>query len=226
MNLPEVLQKLDAGSIVTLYRVDTRGIGGTDVFNFHAGTDVGGQNIVWQGVTYVRFPVEADGFELNTRGTLPRPRMKVANIEGVMYTVLREHEDLVGATVTRKRTFARFLDGQPTADWTQQFPDDVYFVERKVSENQIYIELELASVLDFEDVKLPRRQIIAGMCSWQYRSAECSYAGSSYYDADGGVVGTIQQDVCAKTVPACKLRFGSNGILPYGGFPAARVYSI
>jgi len=36
--------------------------------------------------------------------------LKIANITGILVSLLREHEDLLGAKVTRHRTFAKYLD--------------------------------------------------------------------------------------------------------------------
>lgn len=226
MNLPELLQQLDAGAIIELFEVDATSISGvpTDVFRFHAGTNNISQPVVWQGLSYTPMPVEASGFDLTPRGTLPRPVFKVANLSGSISALMISFEDLVGAKVTRKRTFARYLDGQPGADPTQYLPDDIYFVERKVSETHVAVELELASALDLEGVELPSRPILVDVCAWQYRSAECSYTGSNYFNVNDDPVSLFGQDVCSHKVTGCKKRFGARGVLPFGGFPAAKLY--
>ena len=80
---------------------------------------------------------------------------------------------------------------------------------------------ELASKFDLAGQKLPKRQIVANVCQWVYRSSECSYTGSSYFDVNGNSVTTLAQDACGKRVGSCKLRFGANGELPFGSFPGA-----
>ena len=79
MTIASDIQKLDPGVLVEVFKLDATGIGG-DVFHFHAGTN-GLQNyLVWQGVTYTRYPVEAEGFELKATGTAPRPKLRASNI--------------------------------------------------------------------------------------------------------------------------------------------------
>lgn len=224
MNVPELLQQLNVDSIIELFRVSTGPIGGTDIFSFHAGTNGVNAPIVWQGVTYQPFPIQADGFDKTTRGTLPRPRLRIANVTGILSALVIDFDDLVGAKVTRRRTFARYLDGQPTADPTQELTSDVYYVEKKLSETKASIEFELASAIDLQGFQLPSRDIVANMCTSDYRGPECGYTGVIYFNVRNQPEGSLALDVCSKTVTGCKARFASSGVLPFGGFPAARTY--
>lgn len=226
MSIQSDIQKLNPGTLVELFTLDATAIGG-EVFNFHAGTSELGTDVVWQGVSYTRYPVEAEGFELRATGTAPRPKVRASNVQGILGAAIRVNDDLIGAKVTRKRTFARYLDainfadGNPFADPNVSFSDEVYFVDRKVTENKVMIEWELVSAMDLAGVKLPRRQIIANICPWRYRGAECNYTGGPV--ATGADVPTTdpEQDACGRKLSSCKLRFGANGVLRYGGFPAA-----
>lgn len=227
MTIPAAdIQKLTPGVLVELFTLDASPIGG-EVFHFHAGTNELGGDVVWQGVTYARYPVEAEGFEMRATGTAPRPKIRAANINGVLSAVVREVDDLVGAKVTRKRTFARYLDavnfagGNPSADPNVAFPDEVYYIDRKVTENRVMVEWELVSAMDLAGVKLPRRQIIANVCPWKYRGTECNYTGGPVADIYNNPTSDPAKDVCSKKLTGCKLRFGANGVLRYGGFPAA-----
>ena len=107
-----------------------------------------------------------------------------------------------------------------TADPNARFPDERWFIDRKASETRDAITFELASKFDLAGQKIPRRQIIANICQWKYRSPECGYAGTNYFDVDGNPVNNENNDVCGKRIASCKLRFGS-GDLPFGSFPAA-----
>jgi len=86
------------------------------------------------------------------------------------------------------------------------------------------VEFELSSPLDLVGVMLPRRVIIQNVCPWVYRGAECGYAGSTYFDTNDNPVGSLGQDVCGKRLASCKARFGTNGVLPFGGFPSCGQY--
>jgi phage-related protein len=92
--------------------------------------------------------------------------------------------DLGGAKVVRIRTLKKYLDGQAGADPHAKFPDEIWYVDRKSNENRAVVEFELASKFDLVGVMLPRRQIIANVCQWKYRSAECGYTGPPVADAN------------------------------------------
>jgi lambda family phage minor tail protein L len=220
------IQSLTPGTLVDMYVLDATAIGGT-VLRFYTGVNELGNDIVWQGNTYTRFPIEISGFEKNSKGAIPRPKAKIANITGLVGALVHGLNDLIGATVTRKRTFLKYLDavnfaaGNPSADPAVEFPAETYIIDRKTSENKVYIEFELAAAWDVQGVKLPRRQCIANICPWAYRSAECGYAGGAVADANDVATGTLALDACGKRIASCMLRFGSNNELPFGGFPGA-----
>jgi lambda family phage minor tail protein L len=214
-------------SIVEMFVLDTTPIGGADIFYWHPGTTVAGTPIVWQGVTYQPFPTEASGFEVSSAGKLPRPTLRASNIGGALGVFVRSYDDMLGALVTRKRTLGKYLDavnfsgGNPNADPDTHFPDDVFNVARKVSENALFVEFELAVKFDVAGIMLPRRQVIAGTCQWVYRSIECTYRGPPVQDIDGDPTSDPAKDACRKTLGACRARFGQKGLLPTSAFPAS-----
>jgi lambda family phage minor tail protein L len=226
----EELAKLNPSAIIELFELhlDNTLHGSTDVYRFHAGAnaDVDG-NVVFNGNTYTRIPVKADGFEFTNTGTLPRPTLTISNLDGTMTTLLllvnatTAGNDLGGAEVRRIRTLKKFLDGESTADPNAKFPDERWYVDRKANESRDEVTFELASKFDLAGQKLPKRQIIANVCQWVYRSSECSYTGTDYYDVNGNEVSTEAADVCGKRVESCKLRFGNTAQLPFGSFPGA-----
>ena len=226
MTIATDIQKLAPGAIVELFEVDLTPFGG-DLLRFHAGTNQLTQNIVWQGNTYTAFPVQASGFEFTGQGQAPRPRLLVANVFGSITALVLQYDDIVGAKVTRKRTLSKYLDAvnfpggvNPTADPTAEFPNDVFYVDRKSSENNEIVEFELAPAMDVTGVMLPRRQIIQNICPWRYRGAECGYTGTSYFNTNDQPTDQAN-DACGKRLSSCKLRFGEFAELPYGAFPAA-----
>ena len=233
--LIEDVYKLSPGALIELFELDATMIKDTSdnfgtIYRFHSGKNELNTDITWQGNVYSAFPIEAEGFKLTSEGLLPKPKIKIANIDGAIAALNRSFSDLVGAKLSRKRTLIKYLDsinfasGNPLEDTSQYFPDDIYYVNRKVTENRVFIEYELASPMDVEGVKLPRRQIIQNVCPWVYRESECGYAGSSYWDVNDNVVLLITLDVCSKKIGACKLRFGEDSTLPYGGFPGAGLF--
>lgn len=223
MTVAESIQTLEPGAVIILYELDATALG-AGVLRFHAHLQQG--PIFWQGAEYSPWPVSADGFAL-TSDKPPQPKLTVANIDRVATVLCATFDDLVGAKVTRRRTLAQFLDaenfpgGNPSADPSEHLPDEIWFVERKTAETVEAVEWELASAMDFNGVRLPRRQIIANQCTWAYRSAECSYAGGPVAKDDDTPTSNPAEDRCGKRLQSCRLRFGEDARLPYGGFPAA-----
>ena len=224
MSIAADIQKLDPGSLIDLFELDATEIGGS-LFYWTNEVNELGNNVVWNSNTYFKMPIEADGFEKSGDGKQARPTIRAANVTGLVGALARELEDLIGAKVTRHRTFVKYLDavnfvaGNPLADPNAAFDPEVWFVERKVSENGIFIEFELASALDMQGVFLPRRQVIRNVCTWQYRSAECGYSGGAKATENDVPTTNINLDRCGKRITSCELRFGLNAPLPFGGFP-------
>jgi len=52
------------------------------------------------------------------------------------------------------------LANPSTPDTSQQLPEEIYFVDRKVIENRDLVEFELASVFDLAGVRVPKRQCL------------------------------------------------------------------
>lgn len=218
------IQLLSPTAMMELFVLDLGRRGG-GAFYFHAGTNELNGDVVWQGQTYVRMPISATGFDKRSTGALPRPVIQVSNINGIMGAQARDFGDFLGCKLTRKRTFARFLDavnftnGNLEAAPDQALLDEVWFFDRKSNENATLLEFELASAMDMQGVMLPRRQIIQNCCAWVYRSPECAYAGPAVAKVDDTPTTDMTLDKCSKKLSGCKLRNGPNGILPYGGFP-------
>ena len=70
----------------------------------------GTRPIFWQGRSYQPLPVDVEGLESPSDGRLPRPKLRLANPSGLLSAIVASNYDFHGCKVTRKRTFAKFLD--------------------------------------------------------------------------------------------------------------------
>ena len=231
----EELSVLAPSAIIEMFELhlDSTLHGSSDVYRWHSGVnDQVTGNLVWNGETYFRVPVQAEGFEFKNGGTLPRPTLTVANTDSTVTAILllvnaiTVGNDLAGAEVRRIRTLKKFLDaanfaaGNSNADPYASLPEERYFIDRKTSEDRNQVTFELASKFDLAGQKIPKRQCIANICQWEYRSSECGYTGSNYFDINDNAAASLAQDRCGKRLSSCKLRFGANGELPFGSFPS------
>ena len=167
------LQDINPSAIIELFtlQLSTALHGANTIYRFHAGSNLNANGkIVWAGNEYLRFPIQASGFAFQ-RGQLPRPKIIISNATGLISSILltvnetTTGNDLTGATVTRIRTLAKFLDavnfanGQnATADANAEFPKEIYAIDRKSAENRETVEFELAAPTDLAGVRIPKRQ--------------------------------------------------------------------
>lgn len=226
--LKKEIQSLSPTARVELFELDMNVTTSGGKKYFHAGTNELGVPVVWQGVEYQPWPIIAEGFDKSGQGKLPRPKIQVSNLNGLISAEVMANDDLLGCRVIRRATHARFLDavnfpnGNPTADPSQHFPDEVWYIDQKTSENRLMVEFELASPFDLMGVQLPNRQILKNSCCWAYRGAECGYTGP-YFDRTDAPTSMASADCCSKRISGCEARkkYFANGIIPFGGFPGA-----
>lgn len=226
MSIQAEIQSLSPSAQMEFFVLDATAIGG-GVSRFHAGTNALQMPVWWQGQEYLPLPIEAEGFDMSTKGTLPKPRIRIANINGLFSAEVRDRDDLIGSKVVRKRTHTKYIDARNfpggvnlTADPNQHLTDDIWFVDRKVTENKYIIEWELASAFDVQGVMLPFRQVVQNSCQWRYRGPECGWTGG-YYDKNNLPANSSANDYCAKHLSSCRCRF-LNSDLPFGGYPGAQ----
>lgn len=187
------IQKGWHDAIVEMYDIDLSPITGdaNDIYYFTNQLKPDSSAIEWKGNTYDALPIISTGYERNTTGQIAQPSLTVANILGTFSTAIADYDDLVGAKITRRRTFAKYLDGEPLADTTQEFPVDIFYIERKVEESALVISWQLNSVMDLEGLQLPRRVITQNHCLWKYRSSECSYTGPPIFTKDDEMISLV-----------------------------------
>ena len=169
------LQSVNPSAIIELFTLETDAVlhGSNQGYRFHNGTSLNNnQDIVWAGDSYLKMPIQATGFAFQ-KGQLPRPKLTVSNALGTITAILLNvnkvtaGNDLAGATVTRIRTLARYIDAvnfpgnsNPlgTPDPTAEFPKEIYKIDRKSAENRDVVEFELAAAIDLVGVRAPQRQ--------------------------------------------------------------------
>ena len=167
------LQSINPSAIIELFtlQLSTSLHGANTIYRFHAGSNLNANGkILWAGNEYLRFPIQASGFAFQ-KGQLPRPKIIISNATGLISSILltvnetTTGNDLTGATVTRIRTLAKFLDKEnfinntnPTEDPTAEFPKEIYAIDRKSTETREIVEFELAAPTDLAGVRIPKRQ--------------------------------------------------------------------
>lgn len=179
-------------TLLSLYELDGRAIGLSTVYRFYDGTNNNFQPLVFNGVTYTGFPVKVEGLDLDGKGTLPRGTVTFANINGFVSTLLLQYSQLNKAKFVRQRVYARYIDATNfeggvnpygAADPSAVFDPEIFFINRKIREDQDVVSFEVVTSLELESVKLPNRPILAMICPFRFRDpTTCNYTGAPISD--------------------------------------------
>lgn len=173
-------------------------------------------DILFNGVTYNRFPVRFDGIGISTDGTIEKAKLSIANVSREIMYYVESYDGLRNRPVTVRTVFERFLDlrytvspdgtvtteANPEADSTAYILDS--FIVDSYSATEQVVEFTLDPAIDLE-VKMPRRAYTES-CYWKYRDPDtCRYTGEEIAGQPG----------CPKTLSACQTR---NNQANFGGF--------
>ncbi|WP_108963896.1 phage minor tail protein L [Escherichia coli] len=193
---------------VVLWEIDLTVQGGERYF-FCNELNEKGEAVTWQGRQYQAYPIDGSGFEMNGKGSSARPSLTVSNLFG-----------LVGATVVRRRVYARFLDavnfvaGNPEADPEQELSDR-WVVEQMSQLTAMTASFVLATPTETDGALFPGRIMLANTCMWDYRGDECGYNGPAVADEFDNPTTDIRKDRCSKCMRGCELR---RNVGNFGGF--------
>ncbi|EPZ9807662.1 phage minor tail protein L [Escherichia coli] len=129
-------------------------------------------------------------------------------------------QSLVGATVVRRRVYARFLDavnfvaGNPEADPEQELSDR-WVVEQMSELTAMTASFVLATPTETDGALFPGRIMLANTCMWDYRGDECGYNGPAVADEFDNPTTDIRKDRCSKCMRGCEMR---GMVANFGGF--------
>lgn len=226
------VQYLAPGELIELFELDATDFGAAQVYYFVMATD-DGSAVEFNGIEYSPLDFEIEGLQISGTGQLPEPTMKLSNTDNTLGAAINSFNDLVGAKLTRRKTFSKYLDGEPGADPTAIIPPDIFVIEQKTSQNKYFVEFKLVPIIDYQGIRCPKRQVLRDNCPFVYRTPTdstsfdysnvigCPYTGNDYFDVDGNVEGSALDDRCGKFLSSCALRFpGDDTEIPYGGFPS------
>lgn len=219
------LSDLEQDCLIDLWEVDLRRLGG-ELLRFCNVQNELGKAVIWKGQTYQAYPIQAEGFELSGQSKTNRPKLNVSNIFGMVTSLAQSYNQLIGAVVIRRQTYAQFLDAanfqaaqNPKADPTQEIVSK-FVVEQLSNLNSETATFTLAAPSEADGAIIPARIMLANICTWQYRGEGCGYSGAPVADRFDMPTQDTTKDECSKTLQGCKARFGATAVLPFGGFPS------
>ncbi|WP_224156695.1 phage minor tail protein L, partial [Escherichia coli] len=146
--------------------------------------------------------------------------LTVSNLFGLVTGMAEDLQSLVGATVVRRRVYARFLDavnfvaGNPEADPEQELSDR-WVVEQMSQLTAMTASFVLATPTETDGALFPGRIMLANTCMWDYRGDECGYNGPAVADEFDNPTTDIRKDRCSKCMRGCEMR---GMVANFGGF--------
>lgn len=232
------LQRLYPGSIITLIEVDATKFGG-QIYRMHSENVrytpeelleaqktgvLPPKEIIFRGNAYGARPFGISGIGFTGNGKAEKPKLTLSNLDSRISAMIRSYNGMMQAKVTIWITAAELMDDAGNVE-DGAYRKLVYYVERPSMVNKSIAEFELTSPYDMDGIMIPAR-VTQSVCYWAqrnwYRSGKgCGYNGNRMFDKDNKPVSDPSLDRCAGTVTACKLRFGENNPLDFGGAAVA-----
>jgi lambda family phage minor tail protein L len=212
---------LQLDSIIDLYIIDLSSVAvepnSAATLYFTSQLDTDGQtSLLYGGNSYTAIPIVSDGFEISSKGSMPRPTVTIGNINSGLNTLLAAYGSFIGAKFTRIKVFYEYLDGKEKGGLGAFLSKDKWVINRKTNHNNTYIKFELKNPLDLENVFVPRGQFTR-KCSFRYRRWDqatesfiygtCPYTDETHNFDELGNKTSKQNDACGKRLNDCQIRF-------------------
>lgn len=154
------------------------------------------ENVIYDGVTYLAFPIKHDTIGENSQGEIDSIKISVSNVSRLIQYYLEAY-DFGGKKVRIRMIFREHLN-DPDACL-----DYVYFID-SYSANQDVAEFTLLPKTNVLSLTIPARNYSRNYCQWIFKDPDtCQYSGEGA--------------TCNKTKQACK---GYGNYINFGGFPS------
>ena len=88
-------------AVLEFFKIYPDTVSKPDMFIPIHGGSIFGNNVTWQGIEYTPVPIEGEGFEVNGNGQLSRPKIRIANKDYLISSLLQNNFDfkIIGAIV-------------------------------------------------------------------------------------------------------------------------------
>lgn len=125
----------------------------------------------------------------------------------------------------------KLLINNPDAD-SSAFVKHVFVLNSLEELNELTAKFSLTSWLQYFKQSIPKRKFYSSSCPFTYKGELCKYPSNGsgaiigsapqiqangFFTINNASTENLNQDICAKTLTACKLR---NNLVNFGGFPS------
>lgn len=181
------LFKLNNYVILDLYELELEASEG--YLRFHGSKNFS-KNLFFQNQEYTFIPCELSNLQTSSDGKQSKPVLKIANINNYISYILKDRNNLIGKNFIRKKILAKDLDLSNFTDGINPYgvssfktyiTYDNFLINLKKSENKEFVEIELATKIDIQNLNIPARKVTNDTCSWGYRCFGCNYGNTADY---------------------------------------------
>ncbi|AUH50348.1 hypothetical protein CXB49_05755 [Chromobacterium sp. ATCC 53434] len=105
-------------------------------------------------------------------------------VRGVFTALVMQYQGLVGWSLRRRVTHAKFCQGGELAGFAERYPEETWLIDRREADNGDAITFELRSRLDLAGKRAPG-VLVTRCCPAHvvYRGAHCVHQGAAMFDA-------------------------------------------
>tara|TARA_R110000796_G_scaffold11041_5_gene36915 strand:+ start:9094 stop:9600 length:507 start_codon:yes stop_codon:yes gene_type:complete len=140
---------LELGSVIEFLQIDLTQFGEGIIRVYNSIDLTSPTSVTFLGVEWTPVPFESEGWGFTGSGGTPRPRITVADYDGILLGLAMEYQDLIGATITRyETTYENLVDGT-------YYGPEIWQIFQKVESDGNTMKIELASPLDIKSKKIP-----------------------------------------------------------------------
>lgn len=127
-------------------------------------------DVVYDGKTYIAFPIKFDSIRENNQGQVGSVTLTVSNVMRVLSGYMEVYS-FQGKKVTIRTVWKDLL-----AD-SLSYLDDVYYIDT-YSYNAKDATFSLTSKFNIVNIELPLCRYSRNYCGWVFKGTECAYAGA------------------------------------------------
>lgn len=153
-----------------------------------------GQNLTWNGETWLAFPFEIDVVGETQKGEVPMVNVRVSNVTRVLIPYLEAGRAGVGSTVYLKVVNTAKLDSS-----TAEIEFEFICTGCKVDAEWVTFALGARNI---HRRRLPANRVLKNFCRYRFKGTRCGYSGG--------------ESTCNHTLGRCR---ELNNSTRFGGFP-------
>jgi len=159
-------------------------------------------DVVFDGETYIKFPVTHEFTGDNAEGQIEVVKVRVGNVNRLLQAYL-EQWDLRGKKVTIRLVWASRLDDP------ESVLDEIFWID-SVTASEETVEFSLSGKFDVLGLEVPARKYSRNYCGWRFKSPQCGYQGG--------------MTTCNKTKADCQARGNYKRFGAFPSVPTKRIY--